>query len=152
MPEQATNTREIRWDLAAEAIAVKIRWFGVVVGLLLVETRADLVKNQPALRWILALGAAYAVLDTYFSLRGRVFLQRLPLLVSLLEALFIGLLCHFDTGLDSPFRYYYMMSLLSCAIRYERTSTYATCLLHCLSYSALTFERPVFEQESGWTF
>lgn len=150
--DPAARTGGVRWDLAAEAIAVKIRWFGVVVGLLLVETRADLERNQPGLRWILALGAAYAVLDTYFSLRGRVFLQRLPLLVSLLEAVFIGLLCHFDSGLDSPFRYYYMMSLLSCAIRYHRASTYLTCLLHCMSYSALTWSRPVFEAGSEWTF
>jgi signal transduction histidine kinase len=144
--------REVHWDLAAEAIAVKIRWFGVVVGLLLVETRADLEKNQSALRWILALGTIYAVLDTYFSARGRVFLQRLPLLVSLLEAVFIGLLCHFDSGLDSPFRYYYMMSLLSFAIRYERASTYLTCLLHCLSYTALILEWPMFQRGSEWTF
>jgi two-component system, NtrC family, sensor kinase len=152
MSEPFTKSREVRWDLAAEAIAVKIRWFGVVVGLLLVETRSELVKNQTALRWILALGAVYAVLDTYFSLRGRVFLQRLPLLVSLLEAVFIGLLCHFDSGLDSPFRYYFMMSLLSCAIRYQRANTYLTCLLHCLSYSSLTLEGAVFSPGSEWTF
>jgi signal transduction histidine kinase len=152
MSDQFGDGREVRWDLTAEAIAVKIRWFGVVVGLLLVETRAESVQNQTALRWILALGAVYAVLDTYFSMRRRVFLQRQPLLVSLLEAVFIGLLCHFDSGLDSPFRYYYMMSLLSCAIRYTRTSTYLTCLLHCVSYSLLTLEWPVLQPGSEWTF
>jgi two-component system NtrC family sensor kinase len=154
MSDSTTQHREVRWDLAAEAIAVKIRWFGVVVGMLLVETRAEVEKNQAALRWILALGAVYAVVDTSFSLRRQIFLKRLPLLVSLLEALFIGLLCRFDSGLDSPFRYYYMMSLLSCAIRFHRTSTYVTCLLHCLSYSALAIEQPVFQHGSGaeWTF
>jgi len=152
MTDSVLKTRDTRWDLAAEAVAVKIRWFGVIIGLVLVETRSELVANQTALRWILALGAAYAVVDTYFSLRGRVLLQRLPLLVSLLEAVFIGLLCHFDSRLDSPFRYYYMMSLVSCAIRYDRMSTYVTCLLHCASYSALALERPVFEPGSEWTF
>ena len=152
MSDSNPKTRDTRWDLAAEAIAVKIRWFGVIIGLLLVETRPEHVANTTALRWILALGAAYAVVDTYFSLRGRAFLERLPLLVSLLEAVFIGLLCHFDSGLDSPFRYYYMMSLVSCAIRYDRVSTYVTCLLHCVSYSALALERPVFEPGSEWTF
>ena len=39
-----------------------------------------------------ALGAVYALLDTYYSFRGRVFLGRYPLGVSLMEALFIGLL------------------------------------------------------------
>ncbi len=148
------KTRPWRWDVAAEAIAVKIRWFGVVVGLLLVETRAG---SQPlagptALRAILALGAFYAAVDTYYSVRGRIFLQRLPLLVSLLETVFIGLLCHFDLGFDSPFRFYYMMSLLSCAIRYDRASTYLTCLLHCTSYAALLLERPLLAPGLEWTF
>ena len=40
------------------------------------------------------LGAGYALLDTYYSLRGRVFLGRYPLAVSSMEALFIGLLCY----------------------------------------------------------
>jgi signal transduction histidine kinase len=152
MSDHSAANRDTRWDLAAEAIAVKVRWFGVIIGLLLVETRSDFVANAAALRWILALGAAYAVVDTYFSLRGRVFLERLPLLVSLLEAVFIGLLCHFDRGVVSPFRYYYMMSLVSCAIRYDRRSTYLTCLLHCASYSALLVERPDWDTEIGWTF
>ena len=152
MSDSDPKTRDTRRDLAAETIAVKIRWFGVIIGLLLVETRSELVANPTALRWILALGAAYAVVDTYFSLRRRVFLERLPLLVSLLEAVFIGLLCHFDSGLDSSFRYYYMMSLVSCAIRYDRRSTYLTCLLHCVSYSALLVERPDWDTELGWTF
>jgi signal transduction histidine kinase len=161
MTDDTPSNRNARWDLAAEAVAVKIRWFGVIIGVLLVETRSELIANQTALpwianqtalRWILALGAAYAIVDTYYSIRGRAFLERLPLLVSLLEAVFIGLLCHFDSGVDSPFRYYYMMSLVSCAIRYDRMSTYLTCLLHCVSYSALALERPVFEPGSEWTF
>ena len=141
-----------RWGLAAEAIAVKVRWFGVVIGVVLVETRAESLDHPNALRAILALGAVYAGLDTYFSLRGQVFLERLPLLVSLLEAVFIGLLCHFDLGPESPFRFYYMMSLVSCAIRYDRPSTYLTCLLHCVSYSALALVWPINTAGAAWTY
>jgi signal transduction histidine kinase len=151
---ESHKTRVWRWDVAAEAIAVKIRWFGVLIGLLLVETRAgsQTLGSPAALRAILALGAFYAAVDTFFSVRGRIFLQRLPLLVSLLETVFIGLLCHFDLGFDSPFRFYYMMSLVSCAIRYDRSSTYLTCLLHCTSYAALLLERPLLAPGSQWTF
>ena len=40
-----------------------------------------------------------------------------------MEALFIGLLCYFDGGLDSPFRYYYFLSLICCAIRHPSQVT-----------------------------
>ena len=54
--------------------------------------------DQPLLNAILTLGALYAVVDTYFSLRGKVFLRDWPLSISLLEAVFIGLLCYVDGG------------------------------------------------------
>ena len=59
-----------------------------------------------------------------------------------MEALFIGLLCHFDAGLESPFRYYYFLSLVCCAIRHPPLVTYATCVLHCLSYGLLFLATP----------
>ena len=59
-----------------------------------------------------------------------------------MEALFIGLLCYFDDGLESPFRYYYFLSLICCAIRQPRPVTYATCALHCLSYGLLFLATP----------
>src|SRR6266545_5886073 len=99
-----------RWELAAETIAVKIRWFGLLVGYALVNLGRPPAPNAPILNAILAIGAGYALLDTACSLRGRVFLHRWPLLVSLMEALFIGLLCFYDEGLESPFRYYYLLS------------------------------------------
>ncbi|VTS01496.1 sensor histidine kinase [Tuwongella immobilis] len=121
------------WELDAEAIAVKIRWFGLLVGYLYVNIAAPL-----SVRWILnailSLGAIFTVLDTFYSLRGRVFLGRYPIVISILEALFIGLLCYFDSGLDSPFRYYYLLSLICCAIRYSARLTAITCALDCLSY------------------
>ena len=50
-----------------------------------------------------------------------------------MKALFIGVLCHFHGGLESPFRYYYFLSLICSAIRHPSQVTYATCALHSLS-------------------
>lgn len=135
-----------RWELAAETIAVKMRWFGLLVGYVLVNVgfagRHPLILNA-----ILALGAVYALLDTYHSLRGQVFLGRYPLSISLMEAIFIGLLCFFHDGLDSPFRYYYLLSLIVCAIRHSSGVTYATCGLHCASLTALYLALPAERRE-----
>src|SRR5262245_64598225 len=107
-----------RWELAAENVAVKMRWIGVLVGYLSVNL-GSAAAHRPALNAILALGAVYTLIDSAFSLQGRVFLGRYPLSISALESLFIGLLCHFHTGLDSPFRYFYLLSLVVCAIRHS---------------------------------
>lgn len=123
-------------QLAAEGITVRIRWFGLCVGYVLVNF-IERGTNPPALNAILTLGAVYALIDTYFSLRGRVFLSDFPLLISGMEAVFIGLLCHFDGGLNSPFRFYYFLSLLVAAIRHSPTVTYATFGLHSLSFAGL---------------
>lgn len=129
---------DFHWELAAEAITVRIRWFGVCVGYVLVNFFSP-EANQPALNGLLALGALYALLDTLWSARGKVFLSDLPLFVSAMEAVFIGLLCHFDVGLHSPFRFYYFLSLVVCAIRYSPRLTYSTFLLHAVSYGAVSF-------------
>jgi signal transduction histidine kinase len=136
-----------RWELAAETIAVKIRWFGLVVGYALVNVADHADVAQLILNAILAVGAVYTLLDTYHSLRGRVFLARYPLSISALEALFIGLLCFFHGGLDSPFRYYYFLSLICGAIRYPPRVTYITCALHCTSYGLLYLALPADRQQ-----
>jgi two-component system NtrC family sensor kinase len=130
------------WELAAEAIAVKIRWIGLLVGYVLVNLHPQDPRRQAILNALLTLGLAYTLLDTYFSVRGRVFFGRSPLTVSVMEALFIGLLCYFDAELNSPFRYYYFLSLVCCAIRHASQVTYATCALHCLSYGLLYLALP----------
>lgn len=136
-PASPTIPRDaVHSQLAAEGITVRIRWFGLCVGYVLVNL-VDRGTNPPALNAILTLGAIYALIDTYFSLRGRVFLSDLPLLISGMEAVFIGLLCHFDGGLNSPFRFYYFLSLLVAAIRHSPTVTYATFALHSMSFAAL---------------
>jgi signal transduction histidine kinase len=130
------------WELAAETIAVKIRWVGLLVGYVLVNAGDHEPEQRAVLNAILTLGAGYALLDTAYGLRGRVFLGRWPLLISGMEALFIGLLCYWQGGLESPFRYYYLLSLICCAIRYSARVTYATCALHCASYTLLFLALP----------
>ena len=127
-------------DLDAEAVAVKIRWFGLVVGYLYANcgTAADPLP----LNALLAFGFAFTALDTYYSWRGRVFLGDSPLVISCMEALFIGLLCHSDGGPDSPFRYYYILSLICAALRYSPVVTAATCALDGLSFAALVAALP----------
>ena len=121
------SREEFSFELSAEAITVRIRWFGLAIGYALVnlldrgttEAHAalpDWLSNRHVLNGILTLGAAYAIADTYYRLRGRVFLSRWPIVISVMEALFIGLLCHFDEGLESPFRFYYFLALLVCAL------------------------------------
>jgi two-component system NtrC family sensor kinase len=134
------------WELAAETIAVKIRWFGLLIGYVLVNAGGHGPVRQAVLNAILTLGAGYALLDTAYSLRGRVFLGRYPLLISGMEALFIGLLCYWQGGLESSFRYYYFLSLLCCAIRYSSRVTYATCALHCASWTVLFLALPPEQQ------
>lgn len=125
-----------RWELEAEAIAVRIRWFGLVLGYFYVN-----ILSTSESTWmvdvILFLGLIYTVIDTIFNHRGRVFLGQAPQLISGLEALFIGLLCYFDTGLESPFRSFYFLSLLCCAIRQTVQVTLLTFVLHSLSYGIL---------------
>ena len=126
---------DLGWELAAEAIAVKIRWFGLVVGVLIAN--AGTTADPRPLNAILALGLAFTTVDTVLFARGRVFLRRVPLAISAMEALFIGLLCHYESGPDSPFRFYYLLSLTCTAIRYSPRTTFATCGLDGLSYAAV---------------
>ncbi len=130
------------WELAAENIAVKIRWFGLIVGYVIINTSQQSPPDQAVLNAILGLGLVYAVIDTYYSVRGTIFLRRFPLLISAMEALFIGMLCYYHQGLNSPFRYYYLLSLICCAIRHPMTITYATCIIHCGSYTLLYMALP----------
>jgi signal transduction histidine kinase len=136
-----------RWELAAETIAVKIRWFGLLFGYVLVNVGDQGIGHRTVLNAILSLGVMYAVLDTAYSVRGRVFLGRWPLLVSLMEALFIGLLCYFHSGLESAFRYYYFLSLICCAIRHSARVTYTTWALHSASYGLLYLSLPLEQQQ-----
>lgn len=129
-------------DLRAESITIQIRWFGLAVGYLLVNFanlayQTPRISSQFALNAILTLGAVYALVDTYRSWRGKVLLAEFRILISIMEALFIGLLCFFDNGVSSPFRFYYFLSLLVCGIRHTPSLTFATFGLHALSYGLL---------------
>jgi signal transduction histidine kinase len=140
---ESRNVDATRFELAAEAITLRIRWFGVAAGFLLVNLReTETVRDVTLLNMILVLGVVYVAVDTVLSLRGKVFLSDWPLAVSLLEAVFIGLLCYFDEGQVSAFRFYYFLSLVVCAMRYAAAITYATVLFHALSYSMLLLVLP----------
>jgi two-component system NtrC family sensor kinase len=130
------------WGLATQAIAVRIRWFGICIGYVLVNLIGQ-GHNRGILNAILLLGAVYALLDTIWSVRGRVFLSDWPVFISFMEAIFIGLLCHFDEGPLSAFRFYYFLSLLVCAIRYEPRVTWMTFGFHTLSYVTLALTRQI---------
>lgn len=141
------------WDLAAESITVKIRWFGVVVGYVLVNLiERPATDSRAVMNAILTLGAGYALADTLWSLRGRVFLSRWPLVISLMEAVFIGLLCYFDEGLNSPFRFYYFLSLLVCAIRHSPQIAWTTLCLHAVSYGQLALSHQQSHQHLATLF
>ena len=139
------ETDRLNWELATERIVVKIRWFGTLMGVILVEARSSL-HDPSAVRLLLALGAIYAAFDTVYYRRGAVFLSRWPLCVSMMESVFIALLCYNDAQLQSPFRWYYLLSIICCAIRYRKLIAWTTCGLHCLSFAVLAwvlgFSRP----------
>ena len=127
---------DLGWQLPAETITVRIHWFGLCVGYLLVNVLGK-PHYRAELNGILTFGAVYALIDTWWSTRGHVFLERWPLFISVMEALFIGLLCHFDQGLDSLFRLYYFLSLIVCAFRNSQLVTVCTLGLHFVSYLVL---------------
>ena len=52
------------------------------------------------------------------------------------------MLCHFDLGQESPFRFYYLLSVVVCAIRYAPVITYTTFLFHATSYTILLLTLP----------
>ena len=156
LAQRAAAVRKVEWpntahdnagfpsgrELPAESITVRIRWFGLAVGYLLVNlgdriNASDRGSSPLELNAILTLGAVYAMIDTYRSIRGQVLLAEFRILISVMEALFIGLLCYFDEGVSSPFQFYYFLSLLVCAIRHTPALTFATFGLHALSYSVL---------------
>lgn len=135
-PAETLPTTDSVWQLPAETITVRIHWFGLCVGYLLVNVLGNPTRRAE-LNGILTLGAVYALIDTWWSARSKVFLERWPLFISVMEALFIGLLCHFDQGLASLFRFYYFLSLIVCAFRNSPMVTLATLGLHCASYVTL---------------
>lgn len=141
---QLPPTDLTRWDLDAEAIVVRIRWFGLLLGFAYANA-GHTGPNSLILNAILLLGLLYTVVDTWFYRRRRVFFGDFPLVVSVMEALFIGLLCFFENDLDSPFRYYYLLSLLCCAIRHNIRVTIATFVLHSVSYGLVYVFVPATE-------
>ncbi len=146
---------QVESGLRAESITLRIRWFGLCVGYIIANVggllNESVSRNQPALNAILTLGAVYAVIDTWWSAKGKVFLSEFRLAVSAMEALFIGILCFFDGGVPSPFRFYYFLSLLVCAIRHSPSLTLTTFGMHALSYCVLGLTATTMTRENWIT-
>jgi len=83
----------VELETEAESITVRIRWFGLGIGYLYVNFGTQ-VGSPRELNAMLTLGAAYALIDTLASWKGRLLLTNYRMAISLMEALFIGLLCH----------------------------------------------------------
>ena len=131
-----------RWELAAEAIAVKIRWFGLLVGYLLVnvgDARRRTGRPQrhprPRRRLRAARHRATASAAGSSSAAG-------PLLISAMEALFIGLLCYFDAGARQPVPL--LLPPVAHLLRHPppaAASPTPPAALHCVSYLAARTSR-----------
>ncbi len=57
MNHAETERDKSQWDLAAETVTVRIRWFGLCVGYVLVNFIGRDGGNRPVLNAILTLGA-----------------------------------------------------------------------------------------------
>ncbi len=124
-------------EVASESIVVRIRWFGLILGAIVANLPGREWQSQATLDAILLLGLGYTLLDTWYSWLGKIFLSNQPLVISLAESVFIGLLCHFDIGPESIFRYYYLLSLLCCSLRHGRITSSLCCLFHWISFGVL---------------
>src|SRR5262249_29385039 len=90
-----------------------------------------------AVRAFLALGAGYAALELAFWRMGGVIFRSWPLLVSGLESIFIALLGYHDTGLNSPFRWYYLLSPICSSLQNLAEDAWWTLAVHSLSLLSL---------------
>ncbi|MFO0203131.1 MAG: hypothetical protein ACK528_08375, partial [Alphaproteobacteria bacterium] len=65
-PAETLPTTDSVWQLPAETITVRIHWFGLCVGYLLVNVLGNPTRRAE-LNGILTLGAVYALIDTWWS-------------------------------------------------------------------------------------
>jgi len=142
------NTTPSEWQRDSAGILVKIQWFGLLVGFLLANVPGRNPDSPVLLNVLLSVGLVYACVDSFYYFRGDVFLlSRFPLIVAFLETIFITLLCRYDIGLNSPYRFYYLLSLLVAAIRYPVVVPYLSCAMHCISYTLLFLVVPSAQQD-----
>ncbi len=142
------NTAPSEWQRDSAGILIKIQWFGLLVGFLIANVPGRQPDSQLLLNVLLSVGLVYACVDSFYYFRGDVFLlSRFPLIVAFLETIFITLLCRYDVGLNSPYRFYYLLSLLVAAIRYPVVVPYLSCAMHCISYTLLFLVVPSDQQD-----
>lgn len=137
-------------ELSAEGVVIQIRWTGLALGFLLANVGLGEGNSALTLNLLLAVGLVYTGLDTWFFRKKQIFLGDYPLFISMMEALFIGLLAHFHEGPSSPFRYYYLLSLLCCILRHGGSLVWVTCLLHIASWTALCLVDTTRAQGESW--
>ena len=138
--EFAADEREI--DEVAhqvEWIGLRVRWIGLIVGYLLVNLFPDEAAqaDRGTLNMLLAAGTVFTAFGTMLTIRGRPLFRNLPVLAALFEALFITLLCHYDRGLSSPFRFYYIVALVIAGLRYRPLTSWACYAIHSGAYVSL---------------
>ena len=64
------SSERLGWELATESIVVRIRWFGVAMGYILVQTRTGLHDPWAVRAFLIACTAAVSYALGPFGLRG----------------------------------------------------------------------------------
>ena len=159
-----------------EWIGVQVRWIGLVLGFLVVNffspelgvdenlrisgntSRVELISEtvsqsarQTTLNQLLALGTGIVLVSTYFTMIGRPILRNLPLVALIFEAAFVTLLCYFDRGLASPFRFYYFVSVILFALRFSPLQAWGAYAITTGCYVGLIYLDRLFVDPRDWT-
>ncbi len=141
-PRSSTST-----DLGAESVSVGIRWIGLAFGFLYANAWAATSDVRP-LNGLLLLGLLFTVVETIVYTRQRIFLRDALIVTAIMEAVYIGLLCSWESGAESPFRFFYLLSLICCAMRSGRGATFVTFGLFAVSYAMVFMIKPSAEQNA----
>ena len=136
--EEVTNQSE--W------ITLQLRWIGLAIGYALVNispqglaATSEYSPDQTVLNQLLTAGVVMMLVSTIFSVRGRPLLRGFPLVATALEAFIITMLCHFDRGLQSPFRFYYFIALVIVGLRYLPLVSWSAYAMHSGAYVSLIY-------------
>ena len=126
-------SRQLEW------IGLRVRWIGLLVGYGLVNLFPDEAAqaDRGTLNMLLAAGTVFTAVGTAATVYGRPLFRNLPLLAAAMEAVFITLLCHYDRGLTSPFRFYYIVALVITGLRYRPLVSWSCYAIHSGAYVSL---------------
>ena len=135
-PQAAVDLRaELDW------ISVRVRWIGLLIGYALVNLLPPAVDALPlrtlTLNLLLLAGTVMTAIGTLCTLDNKPLFRNQPLAAAVLEALVITLLCHYDRGLDSPFRFYYFIALVIAGLRYRPLVSWTCLAIHSGFYVSM---------------